>query len=275
MWQSVNRIYEGFIRRQARRLKLAVTRDEIVAWYQPLIYGQDKKVAGCEILARWHHPVRGVLGADSFIPLAERTGLIVPVTRALMRQAERDLSAVRMWLPEGFQVSVNLSAAHARSGHFVQDCLRLKQLLEVCRGEVCAEVTEREAFELVSGGPALVNTLRNAGIHVVLDDFGTGQTGLATLDALRVDGLKLDRRYVKDVPDARPVSMAGMIIALAHERGLTVHAEGVETDAQHAWLLSQGVMWQQGYCFAPALDATCFRDVLMCGLNYRDMLAGE
>lgn len=267
MWKSVNRIVDRFTRRHVRRLRLAVNRDEIMAWYQPLIHGADKKVAGCEILARWHHPVRGVIGAERFIPLAESTGLIVPVTRALMRQAERDLSAIRLWLPEGFQVSVNLSAAHARSGHFVQDCVRLKQVLEVCRGAVCAEVTEREAFEQVSGGAALVNALRDAGIHVVLDDFGTGMTGFATLNALRVDGLKLDRRYVLEVPCAAPVSMAEMIIELAHERGLTVHAEGVETEAQHAWLLSQGVMWQQGYCFAPALDAAGFREALMCGLD--------
>ncbi|ELV2845738.1 EAL domain-containing protein [Enterobacter cloacae] len=274
MWQSVNRIFDGVTRRRAGRLKQAVSRDEIVAWYQPLVYGQGKKMAGCEILARWHHPVRGVMGAKRFIPLAERTGLIVPVTRALMRQAERDLSAVRMWLPEGFRVNVNLSAAHARSGDFVQDCLRLKRVLEVCRGEVCAEVTEREAFEKVSGGPALVNTLRDAGIDVVLDDFGTGCTGLATLDALRVDGLKLDRRHVLEVPGSGAVSMAEMIIALAHERGLTVHAEGVETQAQHVWLLSRGVMWQQGYYFAPALDAAGFREVLMCGLHCRDLLSG-
>lgn len=272
MWQFINRILEGYTRRNARRLKQAVVRDEIVAWYQPLIHGPDKKVAGCEILARWHHPDRGVVGAEHFIPLAEYTGLIVPVTRSLMRQAERDLSALRLKLPEGFQVSVNLSAAHARTGHFIQDCLRLKQVLEVCRGVVCAEITEREAFEQVSGGPALVDALRDAGIQVVLDDFGTGKTGLTTLDALRVDGLKLDRRFVLEVPCDAPVSMAGMIIALAHERGLTVHAEGVETESQHAWLLSQGVMWQQGYLFAPALDGTGLREVIMCGLSYQKLL---
>lgn len=253
--------------RRIRRLRQAIAGDEMQAWYQPIVYGPGQKVAGCEILARWHHPFWGVLGAGTFIPFAEQTGLIVPITRHLMRQAERELTSISTWLPEGFHVSVNLSAAHALSGHFVRDCLRLQRVLEICRGTVCAEVTEREAFEKVPGGVALLETLMDKGVRVYLDDFATGKTGLSTLAALPVDGLKLDRRFVQDIPGQEPLSMAEMIVTLAQRDGLDTVAEGVETRAQHEWLLSHGVKWQQGYFFSPPLSFTDFRTCLVAGLG--------
>jgi len=224
--------------RKVNRLRQALEQHEIRGWYQPLICGEAGNVAGCEILARWHHPLTGILGADAFIPVAERSGLIVPLTHSLICQAVQDLSGLP--LPDGFRVSVNLSAAHASSEVFFRDCLALKQALAFCRGTVCAEVTERDDFTRVEGGLALVDALQDAGVSVFLDDFGTGCTGLSALELLPVDGIKLDRCHVKAIPRTGEVSMAEMILMMARQYSLSVVAEGVETAEQHAWLLAQG-----------------------------------
>lgn len=245
-----------------RRLRQAVARNTIRPWYQPLVCGPKAEVAGCEMLARWHR-LTGVTGADCFIPLAERTGLILPMTRRLMRQAQEELSSLRGLLPDGFRVSVNISAAHAGAGTFLRDCLQLRQALSFCRGEVCAEITERAAFEDVPGAAAFIARLREAGVLVYLDDFYTGCTGMATLAALRVDGLKLDRVFVDVLARRQVAAKTAFILSLAQARCLDVTAEGVETPDQHNWLLEQGVMWQQGYLFAPPLPVAGLRDWLI------------
>ena len=250
---------------RTQRLRRALARGQIRAWYQPVVRGRQGQVCGCEVLARWHLPDGRVRGAARFIPLAEQSGLIVPLTRILMRQVRRDLDRMSVWLPPGFDVSVNLSAAHAGSDLFLRDCLRLQQRFRGKALRVTAEVTERVEFERVPGGVRLLQSLQAAGVRVMLDDFATGQQGMSGLDALPVDGLKLDRSHVRAL-DTLPVSQAELIIRLATLMSLEVVAEGVETRAQHEWLLAHGVREQQGYHFSPPVQAQGLAACLATGV---------
>lgn len=254
-WQDLHR----------RKLRRAIAQGQIRAWYQPVVRGRQGQVCGCEVLARWHLPDGRIRGAERFIPLAEQSGLIVPMTRLLMRQVRRDLEQMKVWLPPGFDVSVNLSAAHAGSDIFLRDCQRLQQRFRSKALKVTAEVTERVVFEAVPGGSRLLKTLQNAGVRIMLDDFATGQQGMSGLDVLAVDGLKLDRSHVRSL-DTTPVSQAELIIRLARLMSLEVVAEGVETQAQHEWLLVQGVRDQQGYYFSPPVQADGLASCLATGV---------
>ncbi|CAI1748464.1 phage resistance protein [Serratia fonticola] len=242
-------------RYRTRQLRRAMARGDIRAWYQPTVTGAHGRISGCEVLARWHLPGGRIRGAERFITLAEEQGLIVPMTRILVRQVCRDLARMQVWLPPGFDVSVNLSAAHAGSGQFLQDCRRLQRALAGRAGRVTAEVGERVAFSLIPGGRQLLLSLRAAGVRVMLDDFATGYQGLLELDTLPVDGFKLDKGHVRELPGGGPMPMAALMIRLARLMSLDVVAEGVETRAQHEWLLEQGINQQQGYYFAPPLQA--------------------
>ncbi|UJD87723.1 EAL domain-containing protein [Rahnella aquatilis] len=238
-----------------RRLRRAIVRGDIRPWYQPVVTGARGEVTGCEVLARMVGPGGRVIGPGQFIPLAERSGLIVPLTRVLMRRARRELASIAAYLPPGFEVSVNLSAAHAGSTIFVRDCRLLQRALRHRDVRVCAEVTERQAFAAVAGGRTLLVALRAAGVKVMLDDFATGYQGMQELDALPVDGVKIDRHHVRALSRPQAVPTAEMIIRLGRLMALDVVAEGVETRAQHAWLLDRGVTRQQGYYFSRPVPA--------------------
>ncbi|MEB7884031.1 EAL domain-containing protein [Serratia fonticola] len=248
-------LINAITRYRVRQLRRAMARGDIRAWYQPMVSGAQGQVSGCEVLARWHLPGGRIRGAERFIPLAEQHDLIVPMTSLLVRQACHDLAQMQILLPVGFDVSINLSAAHAGSTQFLQDCRRLQQVLASRAGRVTAEVGERAVLSQVPGGRQLLLSLREAGIRVMLDDFATGSQGLVELETLPVDGFKIDRRHVRDLPDGGPVPMAALMIHLARLMSLDVIAEGVENQAQHEWLLAQGIGQQQGYYFAPALQA--------------------
>lgn len=250
---------------RGRRLRRAIAHGDIRAWYQPIVTGSQGHVSGCEVLARWHLPGGRVLGPEHFITLAEDNGLIVPMTRILVRQVCRDLARIQAWLPVGFDVSVNLSAAHAGSPQFLQDCRRLQRTLAGRGGQVTAEVGERTLFLGGAGGHQLLMALRDAGVRVMLDDFATGAQGLEALDTLPVDGFKIDRRHVRELACDGPVSMAELMIRLGHLMSLELVAEGVETQAQHEWLLAQGVFRQQGYHFSAPLQVDGLALYLACG----------
>lgn len=249
----------------ARRLRRAIVRGDIRPWYQPVVSGARGEVTGCEVLARWVRPDGRLRGPAGFIPLAERSGLIVPLTRVLMRRARRELAGMAAHLPPGFEVSVNLSAAHAGSGVFVRDCRMLQRALAPRSVRVCAEVTERQAFAAVPGGRALLVALRAAGVKVMLDDFATGCQGMQALDALPVDGVKIDRHHVRALSRPPVVPTAELIIRLGRLMSLEVVAEGVETRAQHRWLLARGVTRQQGYYFSRPVPADGLLVCLIAG----------
>ncbi len=226
-------------------LREAIADEQLFLLYQPIVALDTGRVLGAEALVRWEHPVRGTLAPDAFIAMAERTGLIVPLGRWVLRTALRQLAD---WKDAVSILNINISARDLREpgfAAFVGDLLREHQ---VPADRITLEVTETMALE---AGEPMVNLheLRALGVRVSLDDFGTGHSTLTLLHDVPVDEIKLDRSFTQSGIGGRvPVSAA--VIHLAQALGLHAVAEGVETAEQAESLLSLGYLAAQGFYFA-------------------------
>lgn len=242
-------------------LKRAVERGQLELVYQPKIDGRSLQVTAAEALLRWQHPKRGAVSPAVFIPLAERHGLIVPIGRWVVEQACRQAAA---WREKGLRmrVAVNVSGLQMREPQFVPHLLGELSRHGIAPARFTCEVTETVAMEDTEQTAAAFQRLRDAGLHVSIDDFGTGHSSLASLRRLPAAELKIDRAFVSDLDHARAAEaeqaqhIVGAIVQLARTLRLHVVAEGVETEAQRDALLALGVDELQGYLFAKPMSAT-------------------
>jgi len=237
------------------RLPGALERGEFFIEYQPLIGLRDGRVHGAEALVRWCHPVHGVLGPDQFIPLAERTGQIVPLGRWVLLEAARQ---ARLWHDEhgpagGRKVNVNLSPIQLHQGDLAAEVARVLDETGLPPQTLCLEVTESA---LIGAEPAALKPLRqiaDLGVEIALDDFGTGYSNLSSLRRLPVSVLKLDRAFSRGMrrPPADPADLTIVegIVSLAHGLGLSVTVEGVETGSQAEQLRQLGCDTAQGWYY--------------------------
>lgn len=239
-----------------RDLRSAVELDQLELHYQPKIHAPTGEITGAEALLRWNHPVRGMVSPAAFIPLAERSGLIIPIGRWVIEEACRQLHA---WRDQGIRmrIAINLSVHQLRQPDLAEqiaDALRTHQInpeLLTC------EVTETSAMVDVDTTVRVLRKLHAMGIQISIDDFGTGHSSLAYLRSLPVDELKIDRSFVLDLEtsaDARKVAQA--VVNLAKALDHKVVAEGVETEAQNRLLREFGCDQLQGYLFAKPMSAT-------------------
>ncbi|MEV4335416.1 EAL domain-containing protein [Streptomyces sp. NPDC049597] len=237
-------------------LPAALERDEFFIEYQPLVHLGDGSVHGAEALVRWCHPQYGVLGPDRFIPLAERTGLIVPLGRWVLQEAVRQ---ARYWSTRHtdggpLRINVNLSPAQLQHPGLVADTVDVLERSGLEPGALCLEVTESA---LIGADEDLLKPLRQLaemGVDIALDDFGTGYSNLANLRRLPVSVLKLDRSFTQGMQQhpADPVDLKIVegIVSLAHSLELAVTVEGVETGAQAEQLRELGCDTAQGWYYA-------------------------
>nr|WP_197973307.1 MULTISPECIES: EAL domain-containing protein [Streptomyces] len=239
-------------------LPTALERGEFFIEYQPLVHLGDGSVRGAEALVRWLHPQHGVLGPDRFIPLAEHTGLIVPLGRWVLEQSVRQ---ARDWreryagTPSApLRINVNLSPCQLTHPGLVQDTVEILQAEGVAPDALCLEVTESA---LIGADDDLLKPLRRLaemGVDIALDDFGTGYSNLANLRRLPVSILKLDRSFTQSMQQfpADPVDLKIVegIVSLAHSLDLAVTVEGVETGAQAEQLRILGCDTAQGWYYA-------------------------
>ena len=239
----------------AAELVTAIERQEIVLHYQPQIDLETGHVVAVEGLARWQHPQRGLLPPSGFIPLAERTGLIKPLTITTLRQA---LSQARDWQARGtpVRVGVNLSSQLLSDPTLADQVLDLLEEHSVPADLLELEVTETALIADPSRAAALLGTLRDAGVHIDLDDFGTGYTSLHSLRGLPLETVKLDRELLTSML-ALPsgVDMLAGLVRLIAGLGLRVLAEGVETEAQAAAIREAGCVAAQGFYFGRPVAA--------------------
>jgi diguanylate cyclase (GGDEF)-like protein len=243
-------------------LRTAVAQDELFLLYQPIVSLDDGRVIGAEALVRWAHPVRGELAPDAFIPLAERTGLILPLTQWVLRTAIGQLAT---WTARHRDdapriLNVNISARDLREPGFAAGVADLLREFDVPGERITLEVTETTALEPGQSVTTL-HELRALGIRVSLDDFGTGNSPLTLLQDYPVDEIKLDRSFTQsEVVGRAPV--AAVVIHLAQALGLHAVAEGVETPEQAEQLLALGYLAAQGYHFARPMSAARLSEVI-------------
>ncbi|MEZ5412418.1 MAG: bifunctional diguanylate cyclase/phosphodiesterase [Acidimicrobiales bacterium] len=230
-----------------RALRQAIDELEFVLHYQPIIDADSETLRGFEALIRWNRPGHGMMPPDLFIPVAERSDLIIAVDQWVMGAAARQLAA---WEAEGrfrgLPVSVNISGRHLASPDLVDDVLSPLRDNRVDPTRLIVEITESALLEDLGSAAVKLQVLRDHGIRVAIDDFGTGYTSLAHLKSLPIDILKIDRSYTSDNSSA---SLVKLIIDTGHLLGATITAEGIETPAQATALAGMGTDELQGYLY--------------------------
>ncbi|WLR47969.1 EAL domain-containing protein [Halobacillus litoralis] len=237
-------------------LRKAVEKEGIDVYYQPQVDVYSGKIIGFEALARWSHPELGFIGPDEFIPLAEETKLIVPLGERILFEA---CHQYRQWMDEGHdleRISVNLSAIQFMDPTIVSTVERVVKETEIRPEHLEIELTESIVQDSVQALPVM-NRMKNMGIQLALDDFGTGFSSLSYLKDFPLDTLKVDRSFIQTIHEnEKDRAVVDTVIQLAERLGLSVIAEGVETEVQLEYLRSRGCAEYQGYVFSKPLNKT-------------------
>ncbi|MFO7692822.1 MAG: EAL domain-containing protein, partial [Vicinamibacterales bacterium] len=246
----------------------ALSRGEFVLLFQPVVSLASHRVAGFEALVRWQHPSRGLVSPTEFIPIAEKTGFIVPLGLWTLREACLQLKAWRESLPDADTawVSINLSAPQFNQPSLVDDIAQALRDTGLPARCLVVELTEGVAMENPTAVKGQLMQLRVMGVKIALDDFGTGRSSLAYLHQFPADKLKLDRSFVCDMETRNDVrDIVGAVTGLAHRLGLEVIAEGVETGGQLDEVRSLGCEYVQGYFFSKPVDTERAAELLRTG----------
>ncbi|PMQ15489.1 Cyclic di-GMP phosphodiesterase Gmr [Janthinobacterium sp. AD80] len=232
-------------------LRHAIERHELVLYYQPRVDAHSGQLHGVESLIRWQHPQRGLIAPDSFIPLAEETGLIVAIGAWVIREACRQHAAWRAAGVGDIGVSVNLSAIQLKNGSLAATLREVLREFDIAPGRIEFELTESILMEHVDDTVATLQAIKALGFAISIDDFGTGYSSLNYLCRFPLDKLKIDMSFVQNIHNSpQNLAVTKAIIGLGHTLGLTVTAEGVESAADAAVLRHAGCDELQGYYFA-------------------------
>jgi len=246
-------------------LRGALSRGEFEVYYQPLVEARSGRPTGAEALVRWRHPRNGLVSPADFIALAEETGLIVQLGEWVLRQACRDAAE---W-PADLRIAVNISAVQFRQARFVEVVMHALAETGLPPERLELEITETVLMKSLPPVVEALHLLRRLGVRISLDDFGTGYSSLSYLRTFPFDKLKIDQSFVQDLGDPATVSILQAMIALGHGLGMSVTAEGVETEAQRTAVLGFGCTHLQGYLFGRPRSKDDFVREHLSGRNQR------
>jgi diguanylate cyclase (GGDEF)-like protein/PAS domain S-box-containing protein len=252
---------------QAAQLRLAneqalrrgIAQHEFEVWYQPQVCLTSGRLLGAEALVRWRDPTHGLIAPANFIPLAEMTGLIVPIGEQVLRSVCAD---ARRWLDAGLapgRLSINVAGPQLYRSDFVGLLQRVLEEFQLPPALLDIEITETFILENPPQIRRILNDIQAMGITTAIDDFGTGYSSLAYLKKLPINTLKIDRAFVSDLPDdSHDVAICRAILGMGRSLGFNVIAEGIETEAQRQFLQDEGCAEGQGYLFSKPLPADEF-----------------
>jgi diguanylate cyclase (GGDEF)-like protein len=252
-------MHEGVLERLELRadLQRAMTAGQLELYYQPLVNLSDGGVNGVEALLRWHHPERGMLGPDTFIPLAEEMGLIVPIGRWVLREACRQGHQIQRLLPHAppLSMSVNLSVKQLQHSDIAADVRDALTESGLPANSLTLEITETVLMTDTDIAVQRLSELKELGVRLAMDDFGTGYSSLSYLSRFPVDILKMDRSFLRDGATPQTSLLASAVIALGETLQLEIVAEGIEFNEQWRGLRDLGCGSGQGFLFAQPMDA--------------------
>lgn len=245
--------------RLEQSLHRALEHNEFRLHYQPQVDVYSGKIVGAEALLRWQHPERGLVAPAEFIPVLEDSGLIEPVGEWVLHEACQQAIAWReLGLPP-LTMSVNLSGRQFENGDLAGYVAQLLGTIGLEPHNLELEITETVLMETRTDAPAVLRALKQLGVKVAVDDFGTGYSSLSYLKQFDIDRLKIDRSFIRDVPnDADDIAIIRAVLAMAKALHLEVTAEGVETQGQHAFLRKYHCRTLQGYLFSRPVEANQF-----------------
>lgn len=244
-------------------MQRALDAAEFVPYFQAVVHGDSKKLSGVEVLMRWNHPKEGLVRPDLFIPFAEHSGLIVPMTRSLMQQTATLLAPLSASFKEPFHIGINITASHCQGLDLVKDCREFLDAFAPGSVHLVLELTECELIEPTAITHQLFDQLRDLGVKIAIDDFGTGHSSLGYLRQFNVDYLKIDQSFVAMIGiDTLSSHILDSIIELAIKLGLAMVAEGVETQQQSDYLTAHNVNFLQGYLYGRPMPGVEFISAL-------------
>lgn len=244
-------------------IRQGILNHEFEVYYQPQVDMQDESIIGMEALVRWNHPQKGLVSPAIFIPLAEDTGLIIEIDKQVMRDSMRQF---KEWMDDGYKVgtlSVNLSMIqlnHEDFLDFVQETLLISKL---SADKIMFEVTETQVMRNPENAIIMLQQIKDLGIRLAVDDFGTGHSSLSYLKQLPIDKLKIDQSFTRDVlVDEDDAKLTRAIISIANNLRLEVIAEGVETNEQAEFLMENGCVEAQGYYYYKPQNVQTITEIL-------------
>jgi diguanylate cyclase (GGDEF)-like protein len=248
------------------RLERLVQREfeacDLRLFYQPLVSLADGRMVGAEALLRWKDIEKGDISPNDFIPIAEESGLIIQIGNWVLREACRQ---IRIWRQIGLNVppiAINVSGVQLRQIGYVESLLTMLQPAGLMPGDIEIEVTETGLLDMSAISRGNLVRLQDAGVQIALDDFGVGYSSLSHLRELPISRLKIDRSFTVDcMRDARTLTIVKAVIEMARSLGLSVTAEGIETQAQQTWMQHLGCESAQGFLFARPMSAEDFVNV--------------
>lgn len=248
--QSMDRV------KMENQLYKALERREFLLHYQPQIHAETGQLMGLEALIRWKNPNMGFIPPGKFIPLAEETGMILPIGQWVLKEA---CAQMQRWQNRGFslnRMSINLSGRQFKQNNLVSMIETVVNDVSLDPRHLVLELTENNIIQDSEATIKKMQTLKDIGIQISIDDFGTGYSSLAYLKSFPIDHLKIDKSFIRDIDrNEKDAAITSTIITLAHNLGLSVIAEGVETIEQLDFVRKQNCDWIQGYFFSPPLSA--------------------
>ncbi|WP_179995652.1 bifunctional diguanylate cyclase/phosphodiesterase [Acinetobacter sp. YH16053] len=258
-----------------RDLRQAIKNDELIVYYQPKIDFHNYQVIGFEALVRWQHPTKGIIPPNLFIPIAEQTSLISDIGRVVIQQTAKQ---IREWNLLGFdhiQVSVNVVAQQLQRGQLLQDLDDAINTYQISGASLELEITESSLVENSTTVKSLLDEIKQRDIHIALDDFGTGYSSLSYLTDFPIDSLKIDRSFVSKIGNTKQEAIVSAMIAMGKAMGMSVVAEGIETEQQLQYLQNLNCDIAQGYLFSrplPESEATQFLKANLVSRAYRSLI---
>lgn len=233
-------------------LRVGIQDDQFQLMFQPIVTLATGELNKAEALIRWNHPINGTVSPATFIPVAEDTRLITPIGNWVFDEGCRSIRALQNTFGENFQLSINVSPAQFsdNNSNLLQWISQLRQL-GIKNTSIVLEITEGLLMNSSEESLSTLLNFRDAGIQVALDDFGTGYSSLSYIQEYDIDYLKIDREFVKNLPESQDsYVLCESIIVMAHKLGIKVIAEGIETEEQRQTLQRMGCDYGQGYLFS-------------------------
>ncbi len=246
-----------------QRLASALNYGEFRVYYQPVVELADGRIIGAEALCRWPQRNNTFSPPETFITQAETSGFIVQLGDWVLRTSTQQIRSWQTQFDRALDIAVNLSARQFLHYNLIKSIEDAMAVARLNAGSLELEITETVAMHNAEDSIGIMRQIKGLGIDLALDDFGTGYSSLAYLKRFPIDKLKIDKAFVNDIPgDANGLAIVNAIIAMAHALGLTVQAEGVETQAQADFLRAAGCELAQGYFFGRPIPADEFEKLL-------------